>query len=161
MKPGARVAAGVGAGYLLGRTRKLRLAFMVAAAGATGAFEGKGALLRKGLAQLGSSPELSKINSTREHLVDAAKSAAVNAATSRMDALTERLAPYVEQPSEPPTESDESDESDESEESEESRDSGDSEVTEEPEPKRRTPAKRVTAHRRTATNRAPVRRASK
>lgn len=153
MKPGARVAAGVGAGYLLGRTRKMRLAFMVAAAGATGAFEGKVVpLLRKGLAQLGSSPELSKINTTREHLVDAAKSAAVTAATSRMNALSERLAPYAEQPTE--SDVDDVDEA-ASEEFEES------EVADEPEPRRTAPAKRVTAHRRTTTNRAPVRRATK
>jgi hypothetical protein len=36
MKSGTRVAIGVAAGYLLGRTRKMRLALMIAAAGVTG-----------------------------------------------------------------------------------------------------------------------------
>ena len=37
MKGGTRVAAGVAAGYLMGRTKKMRLALMIAAAGMTGA----------------------------------------------------------------------------------------------------------------------------
>lgn len=38
MANGAKVAMAVGAGYLLGRTRKMRVALMLAAAGITGKF---------------------------------------------------------------------------------------------------------------------------
>ena len=38
MSNGAKVAMAVGAGYMLGRTKKMRLALMLAAAGITGKF---------------------------------------------------------------------------------------------------------------------------
>jgi hypothetical protein len=94
MKCGTRVAVGVGAGYLLGRRRKMRLAMMLAAAGATGKFGPAGyrELLNRGVQTLGTSPELGKITETvRGELVDALKTAAVTAATSRVDSLNERL----------------------------------------------------------------------
>lgn len=93
MKGGARVAMGVGVGYLLGRTRKMRLALMVAAAGATGTLGGSPReLLQRGLKQLSSSPELGKITeSVRGELLDAAKAAAVTAASSRIESLSDRI----------------------------------------------------------------------
>ncbi|HET6500801.1 MAG TPA: hypothetical protein VFG87_08565 [Amycolatopsis sp.] len=92
MKPGGRVAAGVGLGYLLGRTRKMRLALMIAAAGATGTVRSPRALVQQGLKQLGSSPELGKITEmARGELLNAAKSAAVSVASHRIDSLNERL----------------------------------------------------------------------
>lgn len=93
MKPGgARVAVGIGLGYLLGRTRKMRLALMVAAAGLSGNAGSPRALVQQGLKQLASSPELSKIAETaRGELLDAAKSAAIGVATSRIDSLSDRL----------------------------------------------------------------------
>ena len=92
MKSQARLAMGVGIGYLLGRTRKMRLALMIAAAGATGAVGSPRQLVQRGLKQLGSSPELSKLTEvTRGQLIGAAKTAAVTAASSRIDALNERL----------------------------------------------------------------------
>jgi hypothetical protein len=92
MKPGGRIAVGVGLGYLLGRTRKMRLALMIAAAGATGTIKSPRALVQGGLKQLGSSPELGKITEmARGELLNAAKSAAVSVASSRIDSLNERL----------------------------------------------------------------------
>lgn len=92
MKSQARLAVGVGIGYLLGRTRKMRLALMIAAAGATGAVGSPRQLVQRGLKQLGTSPELSKLTeATRGQLLTAAKTAAVTAASSRIDALNERL----------------------------------------------------------------------
>jgi hypothetical protein len=93
MKSGARVAMGVAAGYLLGRTRKMRLALMIAAAGATGVRGGSpGVLLKRGLGQLSSVPEVAKLTETaKNELLDAAKAAAVTAATKRVTALSGRM----------------------------------------------------------------------
>lgn len=93
MKTGARVAVAIGAGYVFGRTRKMRLAMMAAAASATGilanppreVFE---RLMKRAL----SSPEINEISeSVRGDLAGAAKSAAFSAATSRIEALNQRL----------------------------------------------------------------------
>lgn len=93
MKAGARVAVAVGAGYLLGRTKKMRLALMIAAAGATGrAGTSPQALLRNGLKELGASAELGKVTDiARDQLLGAAKAAAVTAASSRIEALNARI----------------------------------------------------------------------
>lgn len=93
MKPGARMALGVGAGYLLGRTKKMRLALMIAAAGASGRMNtSPRALLQNGLKQLGSSAELGKLTDiARDELVSAAKAAAVTAASNRIESLNTRL----------------------------------------------------------------------
>ncbi|TDP94097.1 hypothetical protein EV186_106491 [Labedaea rhizosphaerae] len=93
MKTGARIAVGVGIGYLLGRTKKMRLALMLGAAGAAGrSGTSPGALVRGGLKQLGSVPEFSKLTEmAREELLSAAKSAAVSAASQRIDLLSERI----------------------------------------------------------------------
>lgn len=93
MKCGARIALGVGVGYLLGRQHKMRLAMMLAAAGATGKLGGGSReLLTQGMERLSSSPELSKLTeSVRGELVDTVKSAALHAATSRVESLNQRL----------------------------------------------------------------------
>lgn len=92
MKIGARMAVGVGIGYLLGRTRKMRLALMLAAAGATGTVGSPGELLRHGLKQLSATPELGKLTDVaRGQLLDAAKTAAATAASNRIDSLNDRL----------------------------------------------------------------------
>ena len=89
MNSRARLAVGVAIGYLLGRTRKMRLALMVA--GATGAATSPRQLMQRGLKQLTSTPEIGKLTTVvRGQLVDAAKTAAVTA-SSRIDALNERL----------------------------------------------------------------------
>ena len=93
MKPGARIALGVGIGYVLGRTKKMRLALMLAGAGATGKLPaGPQDLLQRGSSALGSSPEITKITeSVRGELVHAARAAAVTAVSNRFDTLNDRL----------------------------------------------------------------------
>jgi Sec-independent protein translocase protein TatA len=93
MKAGARVALSLGAGYFLGRTKKMRLALTIAAAGATSrAGTSPAKLLQSGLKQLASSPEVSKLAETaRGELLNAAKAAAVTAASSRIDSISDRL----------------------------------------------------------------------
>ncbi|MGQ4599216.1 hypothetical protein [Nocardia sp. R6R-6] len=89
-----KLAVGVGAGYLLGRTRKMRLALTLA--GAAMARRSSGGitqeLLERGTSLLKSSPELAGITDTvREQLMGAARAAAVTAASNRIDALNARL----------------------------------------------------------------------
>lgn len=93
MKSKAEVALAVGAGYMLGRTRRMKMALMLAAAGATGRFPGGPRdLLERGTKMLAGSAEAAKIGETiREDLVGAAKAAAVTAASQRIDSLSNRL----------------------------------------------------------------------
>jgi hypothetical protein len=100
MKCGTQAALAVGAGYLLGRRRKMRLAAMVAAGAATGGL-GKlgGPLLRKGVTMLGSTEALGKVapqlgdlaDAVRGDLIDAGKAAATAAVTNRIESLTDSL----------------------------------------------------------------------
>ncbi|MBF6471277.1 MULTISPECIES: hypothetical protein [Nocardia] len=93
MKGGGRIALGVGIGYLLGRTRKMRFALSLAGAAMAKRSTGTPAdLLERGTSLLKSSPELTRITDTvRGELVGAARSAAVTAASNRLDALNARL----------------------------------------------------------------------
>ena len=93
MKTKGQVALAVGAGYMLGRTHRMKMALMLAAAGATGRFPGGPRdLLERGTKMLASSPEFAKISdSVREELVSAAKAAAVTAASQRINSLNNRL----------------------------------------------------------------------
>ena len=94
MNRGAGVATGVAAGYLMGRTKKMRLAMMVAAAGLSGRLAGKpGEVVRRGADQLGVSGAAKGLaGSTGGDLKSAFKSAAATLATKRIDALSERVA---------------------------------------------------------------------
>ena len=93
MANGAKIALAVGAGYLLGRTKKSRLALMLAAAGITGKFPSSpNDLVAHGVKSLGGSQQISGLtDQLRGELLNAAKAAAVAAATSRVDALNDRL----------------------------------------------------------------------
>lgn len=93
MKCGAQTALGIGAGYLLGRTKKLRLAFMLGALGASGRLPGApGELLQEGTKVLGASPEVTKIvDDVRGKLVEAGKAAALAAVNQQIESLTNRL----------------------------------------------------------------------
>ena len=93
MKAKGQVALAVGAGYMLGRTRRMKMALMLAAAGATGRFPGGPRdLLERGTKMLAKSPEAAKIGGVvKEELVSAAKAAAVTAASQRIDSLSNRL----------------------------------------------------------------------
>jgi hypothetical protein len=90
---GAKVALAVGAGYFLGRTRKMRIAMMLAAAGITGKFPAMPAsLVTQGLKSLGASDQLHDLTEQlRGEVLTAAKAATLAAATNRVDALNDRL----------------------------------------------------------------------
>ncbi|NKY34535.1 hypothetical protein HGA13_15845 [Nocardia speluncae] len=91
MKCGMRMAGAVGIGYVLGRTRKMKFALMLAGVGLSGR-GGPQALLERTTSAVGSSPELAKITETvRGELLEAARSAAVAAASNRIDSLNARL----------------------------------------------------------------------
>lgn len=93
MSNGAKVALAVGAGYMLGRTRKMRIALMLAAAGITGKFPAMPAsLVANGLKSLGASDQLHDLtDQLRGEVLNAAKAATLAAATHRVDALNDRL----------------------------------------------------------------------
>ncbi|MER5322812.1 hypothetical protein [Streptosporangium roseum] len=93
MKCGAQIALAVGAGYLLGRNRRLRMAVALAAAGATGRLGASGSdLVQQVLKKLGTVPELEKIvDSVRGELFEVGKAAAKAAATKQVDVLTSKL----------------------------------------------------------------------
>jgi len=93
MVNGAKVALAVGAGYFLGRTRKMRFALMLAAAGLTGKFPTTPtALAAQGLKSLGATADVSQLSQQlRGEVLNAAKAAALAAATKQVDSLNDRL----------------------------------------------------------------------
>ena len=92
MKSAARMAVVAGAAYPLGRYHKLRWALALAAVGATGRLESPGQLALRGVKVLASSPEVSELTEeVRGRLLDAARAAAISAATSSIGSLTGRL----------------------------------------------------------------------
>src|SRR3954451_13087948 len=95
---GGRIAAAVIGGYLLGRTKKMKLAIMVG-----GALMGKKIptdptqLLKLAGSMVEKSPELQKLDTAvRGRLMEAGKDAALAVASSRMEALTDNLVNRVE-----------------------------------------------------------------
>ncbi|MFE5708665.1 hypothetical protein CJ179_33110 [Rhodococcus sp. ACS1] len=88
-----QMALAVGAGYMLGRTHKMKLALMLAGAGASSRFpSGSLGVLGQGGRLLANSPEVAKLGETvRKELMNAAKTAAVTAASRRIDSLNSRL----------------------------------------------------------------------
>ncbi|MCO6009238.1 hypothetical protein NE236_30135 [Actinoallomurus purpureus] len=90
---GIVIGVAVGVGYLLGRTRKLKLVMTLAAARASGRLgKNPAGLVKQGTKLLGSSPELKTLTDTvRGRLLEAGKTAAVAAASSQIDALSDRL----------------------------------------------------------------------
>jgi hypothetical protein len=96
VKCGARVALGVAGGYFLGRTKKMKLALMLAGMAAGRRAGGPGELLSQGSKLLGRSPELSRLtDEVRGRLVEAGKQAAVAVATRQVEAMTDRVAQRV------------------------------------------------------------------
>ncbi|ABG92525.1 MULTISPECIES: hypothetical protein [Rhodococcus] len=88
-----QMALAVGAGYMLGRSHKMKLALMLAGAGASSRFpSGSLGVLGQGGKLLANSPEVAKLGETvRKELMRAAKTAAVTAASRRIDSLSSRL----------------------------------------------------------------------
>ncbi|MEV1143457.1 hypothetical protein [Micromonospora sp. NPDC049799] len=92
MNNGARIGLAVGAGYLLGRRRKLRKALVLAAAVAAGrASQNSGGLMNAGSRLLQSSPQLGNLGRLGGPLVAASKAAATAAAGSGIDAVGGKL----------------------------------------------------------------------
>lgn len=100
MKCSTQMALAVGAGYLLGRTRKTKLALGLAAVAATGKFGGvSGQLIKRGTKLIGStdalgklSPQLTEVTDLiRNDLMDAGKAAALTAVRGRVDRLSDRI----------------------------------------------------------------------
>jgi hypothetical protein len=93
MKDGVRIGMAVGLGYLLGRTRKGRMALMLVGVGVTGRVgKNPAALLKQGVDVLGSSPQVQTLTETvRGRLVEAGKAAAVSAVSSQVDTLTGKI----------------------------------------------------------------------
>lgn len=93
VKCGARVVLGVAGGYLLGRTRKMRLALMLGGMAAGRRAGGPGELLAQGSKLMSRSPELSQlIGDVRGRLLDAGKDAALAVATRRVESWADRVA---------------------------------------------------------------------
>ncbi len=95
---GAKLALAVVGGYLLGRTKKMKLAIMLG-----GALAGKkistdpAALLGQATKLVNASPELQRLDAAvRGRLLEAGKDAALAVASSRMEALTDSLVDRVE-----------------------------------------------------------------
>lgn len=91
MNATTKVAAAVAAGYLLGRTKKLKLAITVGTVLTGGRLAGNvrpGTLIKS----LGENPEVQRLqNQLRGQVMAAAKSAAANVTSSRLEALNESL----------------------------------------------------------------------
>lgn len=101
MKCGARVALGVAGGYLLGRTKKMKLALMLGSMVAGRRAGGPGALVGQASKLLGESPEIERLSDElRGRLVEAAKGAVLAVAARQVeslaDRLTERLSPVTD-----------------------------------------------------------------
>jgi hypothetical protein len=100
MKCSTQAALAIGAGYLLGRRRKMRLAAMLAAGAATGGLGSLGGkALQRGIKMLGSTEALGKFapqlgelaDTVRGDLIDAGKAAATAAVNNRIESLTDSL----------------------------------------------------------------------
>jgi hypothetical protein len=96
VKCGARVALGVAGGYFLGRTKKMKLAMMLAGMAAGRRAGGPAGLLSQGAKLLGQSPELLRLNDElKGRLLEAGKSAALAVAARQVESLTDRLSDRV------------------------------------------------------------------
>lgn len=94
MKCRIPVALALSGGYILGRTKKMKLALMVAGMAAGSRLPiNPSELAKRGANALQSSEEVGKlVDLARTGLVDAGKAAAVSAASSRIEAISGRLA---------------------------------------------------------------------
>jgi hypothetical protein len=92
MKCGSQIAVGIVGGYLLGRTHKTRLAVFMALMAAGGKIPvDAGDLLRRTPLGAAGGPLDKLTGDLRGQLVDAGKSVAMAAASSRIDSLSDKL----------------------------------------------------------------------
>jgi hypothetical protein len=87
------VGLAIAAGYVLGRSHKMKWALALAALAGRGRLPlGAGGLLQQGAKLVSSSPEVTKLtDEMRGRLVDAGKAAAVAAVSSKIDSLSDGL----------------------------------------------------------------------
>src|SRR6476620_8716836 len=93
MNTGAKVAAAIASGYLLGRSKKLRLAVTVGGliAGRKIPTDARG-IMQQGAQLVENNPELAKLaDQVRGQLFEAARAAAITAASNRMDGLSDLI----------------------------------------------------------------------
>ena len=166
MKCSTQAALAIGAGYLLGRRRKLRAATVMAVATAVGGTSVGGIALRRGAKLLINSGALDTmppqvadlVDVVRGDLLDAGKAAATAAVTNRIDSLTDSLherAERIRNPEEAVAEGAD-EEKDKDKEPEDNYDpyEDQDEAGEDAEPaKRRIPAQRTPARHRPAASR--------
>lgn len=92
MKTRGTVALAVGAGYLLGRTKKLKLAMTVAGLAGGRRLVGSGGLLSRGFETLKSAPEFEDMRGqVQERLVTAGRTAALATASNAVGRITARV----------------------------------------------------------------------
>ncbi len=98
MKRGPQMALAVAGGYVLGRSKRMKLALMLGGFAAGRRIGGSPAdLVTEGSKLIGSSPELGRLaEQLRSGLVEAGKSAAAAAAARQVDALSDRLRAHSE-----------------------------------------------------------------
>jgi hypothetical protein len=125
MSTASKIAAAVASGYLLGRTKKLRLAITVGSmlAGQRIATSPQG-LLKQGSELIEKNPELAKLQKQISgRLFEAAKDAAISTATSRLESFSDSLRQQAggdeDEDQQPEDEYDESEDEDEEEEDDE------------------------------------------
>lgn len=91
------MALGVAGGYFLGRTKKMKLAMMLAGVAAGRRAGGPGELLKTGTKLLSSTPELARLSDqVRGRLLEAGKTAALAVAARQVESLTDRVGRRVE-----------------------------------------------------------------
>jgi hypothetical protein len=176
MEDKTKVALAVGAGYMLGRTKNLKLAFTVAGLLAGQRIRANPqALLKQASTLVQNNPQLAALQSELQgRMIDAAKNAAVSVATSRVEKLTETLRTRGEkkraggeadtEPEEPEDEYEEAAEEGEEEPQDEYEEAGEEEEGwEEPEeeapPVRRAPVKKAPAKKAAPVKKAPAKKA--
>ncbi|MQA17017.1 MAG: hypothetical protein GEV09_23665 [Pseudonocardiaceae bacterium] len=92
MKRGPQMALAVAGGYLLGRTKKMKLAIMLGGMAAGRRVGSPTELLTQGAGLIGGSPEVSKLaDQVRADLVEAGKGAVAAAAARQIDSVSDRL----------------------------------------------------------------------
>jgi hypothetical protein len=92
VKCGVRVALGVAGGYLLGRTKKMKLALMLGSTVAGRRAGGPGGLVGQAAKLLGESPEMALLSEElRGRLVEAGKGAVLAVAARQVESLADRL----------------------------------------------------------------------
>ena len=92
MEARARVALAIGGGYLLGRTKKMRLAITLGSMVAGRKMSGPEGLVSQGLEMLRTAPEFEDLRGDlRQRLLEAGRSAALASAGNAVGRLTERV----------------------------------------------------------------------